>query len=221
MTVAAASGRRLGLVARRSADFAGTTPRGPSASGGRRARRVGPPADRARRRAARLRGVRAVRVRIPAIGVDSSLGRLDVDAAGALVPPTDFARAGWFAAGPVPGDVGPSVIAGHVDSHDGPAVFFRLAEFAAGDEILVERADGTTARFTVSRTGRYPKNGFPTQEVYGPRPAPSYGSSPAAGSSTWTGAATATTSSSSRGDGTASCRGPPRAFERWGAGGPY
>jgi hypothetical protein len=111
-----------------------------------------------------------IRVRIPAIGVDSPLGRLGVDAAGALVPPTDFARAGWFAAGPVPGDIGPAVIAGHVDSRDGPAVFFRLADLAAGDEILVERADGTTARFTVSRTARYPKDGFPTEEVYGPTP---------------------------------------------------
>lgn len=111
-----------------------------------------------------------VRVRIPAIGVDSPLTVLGVDDAGALVPPADFDRAGWFAAGPSPGDVGPSVIAGHVDSRDGPAVFFRLAELVPDDEILVERADGTTARFTVSRTARYAKDEFPTAEVYGPTP---------------------------------------------------
>ena len=111
-----------------------------------------------------------VRVRVPAIGVDSPLAVLDVDDAGTLVPPADFARAGWFAAGTVPGDVGPSVIAGHVDSRDGPAVFFRLAELAPGDEILVERADGTTVRFTVSRTDRYPKDAFPTADIYGPTP---------------------------------------------------
>ena len=111
-----------------------------------------------------------VRVRIPAIGVDSPLAVLVVDDAGALVPPDDFARAGWFAAGTVPGDVGPSVIAGHVDSRDGPAVFFRLSELAPGDEILVERADGTTVRFTVSRTDRYPKDAFPTADIYGPTP---------------------------------------------------
>ena len=111
-----------------------------------------------------------VRVRIPAIGVDSPLAMLDVDDAGTLVPPADFARAGWFAAGTVPGEVGPSVIAGHVDSRDGPAVFFRLGELAPGNEILVERADGTTVRFTVSRTDRYPKDAFPTTDIYGPTP---------------------------------------------------
>ncbi|TYP85913.1 class F sortase [Blastococcus xanthinilyticus] len=111
-----------------------------------------------------------VRVRLPAIGVDSALVELGVDGEGVLVPPTDFARAGWFAAGPTPGEVGPSVIAGHVDSRDGPAVFFRLDQLVAGDEVLVDRVDGTTARFTVTSTERFPKDRFPTQEVYGPTP---------------------------------------------------
>jgi sortase (surface protein transpeptidase) len=109
-----------------------------------------------------------VRVRIPSIGVDTRLLRLGVDGDGVLVPPADFARAGWFSGSPVPGDVGPSVIAGHLDSHDGPAVFFRLRDLAPGDEVLVDRADGTTARFTVTGADRYPKNAFPTEEVYGP-----------------------------------------------------
>jgi sortase (surface protein transpeptidase) len=111
-----------------------------------------------------------VRVRVPAIGVDSALPRLGTDAAGALVPPEDFDRAGWFADGAVPGDVGPSVVAGHVDSHDGPAVFFRLHEVVAGDEVLVDRADGSTVRFTVTATNRFPKDEFPTEDVYGPTP---------------------------------------------------
>jgi sortase (surface protein transpeptidase) len=111
-----------------------------------------------------------IRVRIPSIDVDSPLASLGVDDQGALVPPADFARAGWFSGSPLPGDVGPSVIAGHVDSYEGPAVFFRLRDLAAGDMVLVERADGTTARFTVSRTGRHPKDVFPSEDVYGPTP---------------------------------------------------
>jgi sortase (surface protein transpeptidase) len=111
-----------------------------------------------------------LRVRIPSIDVDSPLQRLDVDGAGALLPPDDFSRAGWFPASPVPGDVGPAVIAGHVDSHLGPAVFFRLRGLAAGAEVLVDRTDGTTIRFTVTATHRYPKDEFPTEEVYGPTP---------------------------------------------------
>jgi sortase (surface protein transpeptidase) len=110
------------------------------------------------------------RVRMPRIDVDSALVRLDVDDDGVLVPPEDFARAGWFTRGPAPGETGPAVIAGHVDSADGPAVFFRLAELEDGDAVLVDRADGTTARFTVTSVDRYPKDEFPTEQVYGPTP---------------------------------------------------
>jgi hypothetical protein len=107
---------------------------------------------------------------LPSIGVQTSLARLGVDAAGALVPPSDFGQAGWFAEGPAPGEIGPAVLAGHVDSTAGPAVFFRLEELTAGDEVLVGRSDGTTARFTVTRVARYPKSAFATAEVYGPTP---------------------------------------------------
>jgi sortase (surface protein transpeptidase) len=111
-----------------------------------------------------------MRVRVPAIGVDSPLDRLGTDATGALETPADHARAGWFDGGPAPGDVGPAVLAGHVDSYEGPAVFWGLRELTAGDEVLVDRADGTTARFTVARVERHPKDAFPTDEVYGPTP---------------------------------------------------
>jgi sortase (surface protein transpeptidase) len=107
---------------------------------------------------------------LPAIGVRTTLATLGVDATGALVPPSDFARAGWFAQGPAPGAIGPAVLAGHVDSTAGPAVFFRLEELTAGDEVLVGRSDGTTLRFRVTRVARYPKTAFRTAEVYGPTP---------------------------------------------------
>jgi hypothetical protein len=113
-------------------------------------------------------GATPEQVRIPAIGVDSSLAALGVDAAGALVPPTDFAQAGWFSAGTVPGDVGPAVVAGHVDSFTGPAVFYRLEELAIGDGVQVVRSDGRTIDFRVTRVARYPKDDFATEEVYGP-----------------------------------------------------
>jgi sortase (surface protein transpeptidase) len=113
-----------------------------------------------------------VRVQAPSVGIDSTLARLGTDADGALMPPADFDRAGWFAAGPAPGEIGPAVIAGHVDSHTGPAVFFRLAELAVGDPVVVRRADGTTATFTVTAVDRYAKSRFPTADVYGPTPDP-------------------------------------------------
>jgi hypothetical protein len=109
------------------------------------------------------------RLRVPAIGVDTRLESLRIGADGELVPPGDFGRAGWYADGTAPGDVGPAVIAGHVDSRRGPAVFFKLREMVAGDTIEVTRG-GRIARFTVVSTAWYPKSAFPTDAVYGPTP---------------------------------------------------
>lgn len=109
-----------------------------------------------------------VRVRIPAIGVDAPVGPLTVDAAGVLPPPDRDAAAGWWRAGPEPGERGAAVLAGHVDSRSGPAVFFRLRELRSGTEVFVDRADGSTAVFAVRRLARHDKQDFPTHSVYGP-----------------------------------------------------
>jgi len=109
-------------------------------------------------------------LRIPSLGVDTRLERLGLGATGALQPPRNPQEAGWFAGGPVPGETGPAVIAGHLDSTHGPAVFYRLAQLRAGDRIFVERTDGTTVVFRVQSVQTYPKAAFPTAEVYGPTP---------------------------------------------------
>jgi hypothetical protein len=109
------------------------------------------------------------RLRVPAIGVDAALESLHLGTDGALLPPRTFARAGWYVDGTAPGDEGPAVIAGHVDSNRGPAVFYRLRELQAGDRIDVVRG-GATVRFTVVSTAWYPKASFPADTVYGPTP---------------------------------------------------
>lgn len=110
------------------------------------------------------------RVQVPSLGIDSSLERLHTAATGELKAPRAWQQAGWFAEGARPGATGPAVIAGHVDSPDGPAVFARLSELAPGDLVVVRRRDGTAARFRVDRTQVVPKDGFPTTAVYGPTP---------------------------------------------------
>jgi LPXTG-site transpeptidase (sortase) family protein len=117
-------------------------------------------------------GTRPLGVRIPTIGVDAtSLVPLAIiPATGELAAPVRFEETGWYAAGPVPGEPGPAVIAAHVDSKAGPAVFFRLKELRPGDKVYVPRSDGITATFTVTGVERYPKNAFPTQKVHGPTP---------------------------------------------------
>jgi len=111
------------------------------------------------------------RLRIPAIHVDSPLEVLHLDASGALEVPKEYAHAGWFAEGAVPGEVGPAVIAGHVDSTTGPAVFSLVNRLHPGDVIEVFRHEGWVA-FRVVEVGRYPKDAFPTARVYGPTPDP-------------------------------------------------
>jgi hypothetical protein len=116
--------------------------------------------------------VRATEVHLPTVGVRSALVELDVGQDGALEVPADPAVAGWFVGGAAPGEPGPTVIAGHVDSRSGPGVFLRLDELAVGDGVEVTRSDGRVVAHRVVTVERHPKTAFPTARVYGPTPAP-------------------------------------------------
>jgi len=107
-----------------------------------------------------------VRLRIPEIGVDAPLIRLGLDEHRALEVPRRWDEAGWYAHGPRPGERGASVIAGHVDSTSGPAVFYRLGELHRRSRIEIRRRDGSTIHFRVRRVERWPKDRFPTALVY-------------------------------------------------------
>jgi Sortase domain len=108
---------------------------------------------------------------VPRLGIDRSrLIDLGVDASGVLIPPTSTAVAGWLTGSAVPGEVGPSIIAGHVDSYLGPGIFFRLDTLRPGDMVSVGRSDGVTVRFRVTDVIIVPKDQFPTDAVYGPTP---------------------------------------------------
>jgi LPXTG-site transpeptidase (sortase) family protein len=107
---------------------------------------------------------------IPSIGVQTSLTDLGVTADGTLQVPASTAVAGWYTRSPRPGAIGSAVIAGHIDSHTGPGVFFYLAHLKPGDRIYVRRADKTLALFRVTEVRSYAKDHFPTLAVYGPTP---------------------------------------------------
>lgn len=133
-----------------------------SRSGWRRGRRLppgeGPPPST-------YRGV--PRVEIPAIGVSAPIVRLGVNSDGKLEVPKDYAAVGVWSGGASPGERGPAVLAGHVDSKSGPAVFYRLRELKAGDVIRFVRRKGSTVTFTAERTEERAKDEFPTARVYG------------------------------------------------------
>ncbi len=109
-----------------------------------------------------------VSLAIPEIGVSSGLELLGRAGDGTVDVPRDPASVGWWTGGARPGQDGPAVLLGHVDTSEGPAVFYRLHELERGDELVVERADGTRATFTVTRTEQHPKQDFPTDRVYYP-----------------------------------------------------
>jgi sortase (surface protein transpeptidase) len=111
-----------------------------------------------------------VELTIPDIGVRTSLIHLGLQANGSLQVPASTTVAGWYTGSPRPGAVGGSVIAGHVDSYKGPAVFYWLRDLKPGDKVYISRADGTVAEFSVTRVQEYPKAAFPTSVVYGPAP---------------------------------------------------
>ncbi|HWD78063.1 MAG TPA: class F sortase [Kribbella sp.] len=134
----------------------------PSADPSRRS-----PPSSGREQPAPLRKSTPIRVRIPAIGVDSRLMRLGISGNGSLqVPPNGF-PAGWFTGAPTPGETGPAVIAGHVHWSGRPGVFARLDRLKPGDKVMVTRQDRSTATFRVSRVREYPKASFPSAAVYG------------------------------------------------------
>ena len=108
-----------------------------------------------------------VRVRIPDLRMDGPVQRLGRAPDGAVEVPRRTDVAGWYERGPRPGQPGPAVILGHVDSRDGPGIFARLAAIRPGTRVHVDRADGSTVTFQVTGLARVPKTAFPTDLVYG------------------------------------------------------
>jgi sortase (surface protein transpeptidase) len=107
------------------------------------------------------------RIDIPSIGVHAFIVPLGLGPGGVIEVPDNFVQAGWYSGGPRPGDSGPAVILGHVDSFSGPAVFFELKDLQAGATIMVTSSTGTQA-FVVDSVEKYAKTDFPTEAVYGP-----------------------------------------------------
>ncbi|WP_235181127.1 class F sortase [Nesterenkonia sp. AN1] len=107
---------------------------------------------------------------IPSIDVEESLIDLGIAQDGTMEVPEDYSEVGWFEGGGMPGGRGPTVLAGHLDSTTGPAVFHRLVEMESGDEVAVTDAEGQVHHYRVERTEVFAKDDFPTREVFGAQP---------------------------------------------------
>ena len=168
--VGLAAVRQLSDSPRPPAVIAGTSapatqwapPIGSPGPSGRPARRAAPPHARSLSRS------RPARVEIPRLRVDTSdLVDLGLARDNTMQVPDGPDPVGWYTESPTPGETGPSVLAGHVTWNGARGVFFELAAMRPGDVVRVGRADGSTVTFRVARVEQYPKDAFPTLEVYG------------------------------------------------------
>jgi sortase (surface protein transpeptidase) len=107
------------------------------------------------------------RIDIPAIHVSAPIVPLRREEDGSMQTPDHWGDTGWYEPGSEPGERGPAVIAGHVDSTSGPAVFYRLRELRRGNAVRIRRADGSVVRFRVEGLERWPKAAFPSRRVFG------------------------------------------------------
>jgi hypothetical protein len=115
-------------------------------------------------RAAQITGVDAATIGL-ATSNTTSLGLRDDDS---LDIPRSAGTVGWYQRSASPGEVGPAVLAAHVDFRGEEGAFARIGQMSPGDTVEVHRDDGTTAVFTVERVAQVAKDAFPTEAVYGP-----------------------------------------------------
>ncbi|MDG4837074.1 class F sortase [Micromonospora sp. WMMD967] len=107
------------------------------------------------------------RVSIPSLKATAAIVALGLRADGAMQVPDSATDVGWFTRAPTPGALGPAVLAGHVNWKGRRGTFFDLGKLPVGAGITVDRQDGGIAMFTVTKVEQYPKDRFPTDEVYG------------------------------------------------------
>ncbi|TSB48167.1 class F sortase [Alkalicoccobacillus porphyridii] len=115
----------------------------------------------------RNQGVTPAHIRIPSIGVDADIEDVGILENGQMGVPEDVDGVGWFEPGTNPGAIGNSVMAGHVDSRTGPAVFFDLEDLVEGDEIIIEDQDGQELTFEVKYQESYDRSNAPIQDIFG------------------------------------------------------
>ena len=118
-------------------------------------------------RKAELTGIEPARIQIPKINVDAPVVQVGTTAAGAMEAPARYSEVGWWSFGAQPGEAGRAVLAGHVDSPWGAAVFIRLEDLEPGDEIIVSDV-ASELRYVVRGVAVYRADSAPVEDIFGP-----------------------------------------------------
>ena len=110
-----------------------------------------------------------VHLKAPTIGVDSPLIKVGKNEDGTIEVPEgeQYDLAAWYRNSPSPGQYGPTIIEGHIDSKaNGPSVFFELGGMKPGDEVTITRQDGVDVVYVIDEVRLYDREDFPTKRVY-------------------------------------------------------
>lgn len=108
------------------------------------------------------------RLEIPKLGVAAMIEHVGLDENQRMDVPVVDENVAWYQYGPVPGELGSSVLAGHFDTKTGgPAVFYELTELEPGDKIMVEDERGREQTFVVTKIRTHQDHNFPIAEVFG------------------------------------------------------
>jgi LPXTG-site transpeptidase (sortase) family protein len=111
-------------------------------------------------------------LRIPRLDVDADVEHVGWTEDGNMDSPENWEDVAWFQYGYFPGAPGNAVIAGHLDSTTGPAVFAYLHMMEVGDEIYVTGDDGRTLTFQVTEVESVLAEEAPLDRVFGPSDTP-------------------------------------------------
>ena len=117
--------------------------------------------------AADEKGIVPASIEIPAIDVTSTIENVGELENGQMGVPKEINNVGWFEPGILPGSQGSAVMAGHIDSLTGPAIFYKLDQLKTNDEVIVKGADGESLTFVVTKTETYPRKEAPIEQIFG------------------------------------------------------
>lgn len=113
-------------------------------------------------------GITPVRIQIPSMDIDTKVIPVGLKESGEMDVPESTEVTGWYDRGPKPGGKGSSVVAGHVDSKEGPAIFFYLKNIEVGETITLTDEKGNERTFKVKSKESYPYNDAPIEKIFGP-----------------------------------------------------
>ncbi|UNK16207.1 class F sortase [Paenibacillus sp. N3/727] len=104
---------------------------------------------------------------IPSIGLKAPIEPVGLLKNGQMDVPASSKVAGVFIDGVLPGQKGNAILAGHVDSYTGPAIFYPLKKIKPGEPVVLSDREGKYLVFKVIAVESYPTAEAPIEKIFG------------------------------------------------------